>query len=156
MSFVVVCAALRYCQCWDTHARQIAEKPMRVKSDWMVHQVVSLCGVHKEKAQGSARSSPVLDRFHTANFLLCTLLVSFCSAATGSSSVGLQAGVRIRKKGLRSELVVNVPMDDLAVDVVEMTGLLIMLLLLEDHWLLWLRLRLVVMVVLLSLAPCSA
>jgi len=115
-----------------------------------------LVGVHKEKAQGSARSSPVLDRFHTANFLLCTLLVSFCSAATGSSSVGLQAGVRIRKKGLRSELVVNVPMDDLAVDVVEMTGLLIMLLLLEDHWLLWLRLRLVVMVVLLSLAPCSA
>ena len=48
-------------------------------------------------------------------------------------------------------------MDDLAVDVVEMTGLLmLLLLLLEDHWLLWLRLRLVVMVVLLSLAPCSA
>ena len=57
---------------------------------------------------------------------------------------------------MRSELVVEVTMDDLAVDVVEMTGLLIMLLLLEDHWLLWLRLRLVVMVVLLSLALCSA
>ena len=100
-----------------------------------------------ENARGSARSSPVQDRLHTANFLLCTLLVSFCSAATGSSSVGLQAGVRIRKKGLRAKLVVNVPMDDLAVDVVEMTGLLmLLLLLLEDHWLLWLRLRLVVMV----------
>ena len=70
MSYFVVCAALRCCQCWDTHARQVAEKPMRVKSDWMVHQVVSLCGVHKEKAQGSARSSPVQDRLHTANFLL--------------------------------------------------------------------------------------
>ena len=104
-----------------------------------------------ENARGSARSSPVQDRLHTANFLLCTLLVSFCSAAIGLSSVGLQAGVQIREKGLRSELVVNVPMDDLAVDVVEMTGLLIMLLLLEDHWLLWLRLRLVVMVMLLLL-----
>ena len=103
-----------------------------------------------ENARGSARSSPVQDRLHTANFLLCTLLVSFCSAAIGLSSVGLQAGVQIREKGLRSELVVEVTMDDLAVDVVEMTGLL-MLLLLEDHWLLWLRLRLVVMMVLLLL-----
>ena len=66
--------------------------------------------------------------------------------------MGLQAGVQILKKGLRSELVVEVTMDDLAVDVVEMTGLLmLLLLLLEDHWLLWLRLRLVVMVVLLLL-----
>jgi hypothetical protein len=105
-----------------------------------------------ENARGSARSSPVQDRLHTANFLLCTLLVSFCSAAIGLSSVGLQAGVQIREKGLRSELVVEVTMDDLAVDVVEMTGLLmLLLLLLEDHWLLWLRLRLVVMVVLLLL-----
>ena len=103
-----------------------------------------------ENARGSARSSPVQDRLHTANFLLCTLLVSFCSAAIGLSSVGLQAGVQILEKGLRSELVVEVTMDDLAVDVVEMTGLL-MLLLLEDHWLLWLRLRLVVMMVLLLL-----
>ena len=101
-----------------------------------------------ENARGSARSSPVQDRLHTANFLLCTLLVSFCSAAIGLSSVGLQ----IREKGLRSELVVEVTMDDLAVDVVEMTGLLmLLLLLLEDHWLLWLRLRLVVMVVVLLL-----
>ena len=61
--------------------------------------------------------------------------------------MGLQAGVQILEKGLRSELVVEVTMDDLAVDVVEMTGLLmLLLLLLEDHWLLWLRL--VVMVVL--------
>ena len=103
-----------------------------------------------ENARGSARSSPVQDRLHTANFLLCALLVSFCSAAIGLSSVGLQAGVQILEKGLRSELVVEVTMDDLAVDVVEMTGLL-MLLLLEDHWLLWLRLRLVVMMVLLLL-----
>ena len=103
-----------------------------------------------ENARGSARSSPVQDRLHTANFLLCTLLVSFCSAAIGLSSVGFQAGVQIREKGLRSELVVEVTMDDLAVDVVEMTGLLmLLLLLLEDHWLLWLRL--VVMVVLLLL-----
>ena len=66
--------------------------------------------------------------------------------------VGLQAGVQILEKGLRSELVVEVTMDDLAVDVVEMTGLLmLLLLLLEDHWLLWLRLRLVVMMVLLLL-----
>ena len=94
-----------------------------------------------ENARGSARSSPVQDRLHT-------LLVSFCSAAIGLSSVGLRAGVQIREKGLRSELVVEVTMDDLAVDVVEMTGLLmLLLLLLEDHWLLWLRLRLVVMVV---------
>ena len=107
-----------------------------------------------ENARGSARSSPVQDRLHTANFLLCTLLVSFCSAAIGLSSVGLQAGVQILEKGLRSELVVEVTMDDLAVDVVEMTGLLmLLLLLLEDHWLLWLwlRLRLVVMMVLLLL-----
>ena len=105
-----------------------------------------------ENARGSARSSPVQDRLHTAIFLLCTLLVSFCSAAIGLSSVGLQAGVQIREKGLRSELVVEVTMDDLAVDVVEMTGLLLLLLLLlEDHWLLWLRLRLVVMMVLLLL-----
>ena len=105
-----------------------------------------------ENARGSARSSPVRDRLHTANFLLCTLLVSFCSAAIGLSSVGLQAGVQILEKGLRSELVVEVTMDDLAVDVVEMTGLLmLLLLLLEDHWLLWLRLRLVVMMVLLLL-----
>ena len=104
-----------------------------------------------ENARGSARSSPVQDRLHTANFLLCTLLV-FCSAAIGLSSVGLHAGVQIREKGLRSELVVEVTMDDLAVDVVEMTGLLmLLLLLLEDHWLLWLRLRLVVMMVLLLL-----
>ena len=66
--------------------------------------------------------------------------------------MGLQAGVQILEKGLRSELVVEVTMDDLAVDVVEMTGLLmLLLLLLEDHWLLWLRLRLVVMMVLLLL-----
>ena len=105
-----------------------------------------------ENARGSARSSPVQDRLHTANLLLCALLVSFCSAANGLSSVGLQAGVQILEKGLRSELVVEVTMDDLAVDVVEMTGLLmLLLLLLEDHWLLWLRLRLVVMVVLLLL-----
>ena len=105
-----------------------------------------------ENARGSARSSPVQDRLHTANFCLCTLLVSFCSAAIGLSSVGLQAGVQIREKGVRSELVVEVTMDDLAVDVVEMTGLLMLLfLLLEDHWLLWLRLRLVVMMVLLLL-----
>ena len=105
-----------------------------------------------ENARGSARSSPVQDRLHTANFFLCTLLVSFCSAAIGLSSVGLQAGVQILEKGLRSELVVEVTMDDLAVDVVEMTGLLmLLLLLLEDHWLLWLRLRLVVMMVLLLL-----
>ena len=106
-----------------------------------------------ENARGSARSSPVQDRLHTANFLLCALLVSFCSAANGLSSVGLQAGVQILEKGLRSELVVEVTMDDLAVDVVEMTGLLmlLLLLLLEDHWLLWLRLRLVVMMVLLLL-----
>ena len=106
-----------------------------------------------ENARGSARSSPVQDRLHTANFLLCALLVSFCSAANGLSSVGLQAGVQIREKGLRSELVVEVTMDDLAVDVVEMTGLLmLLLLLLEDHWLVWLRLRLVVMMVLLLLS----
>ena len=67
--------------------------------------------------------------------------------------MGLQAGVQIREKGLRSELVVEVTMDDLAVDVVEMTGLLmLLLLLLEDHWLVWLRLRLVVMMVLLLLS----
>ena len=106
-----------------------------------------------ENARGSARSSPVQDRLHTANFLLCALLVSFCSAANGLSSVGLQAGVQILEKGLRSELVVEVTMDDLAVDVVEMTGLLmLLLLLLEDHWLVWLRLRLVVMMVLLLLS----
>ena len=106
-----------------------------------------------ENARGSARSSPVQDRLHTANFLLCTLLVSFCSAANGLSSVGLQAEVQILEKGLRSELVVEVTMDDLAVDVVEMTGLLmLLLLLLEDRWLLWLRLRLVVMMVLLLLS----
>ena len=99
-----------------------------------------------ENARGSARSSPVQDRLHTANFLLCTLLVSFCSAAIGLSSVGLQAGVQILEKGLRSELVVEVTMDDLAVDVVEMTGLLmLLLLLLEDHWLLWLRLMMVLL-----------
>ena len=106
-----------------------------------------------ENARGSARSSPVQDRLHTANFLLCTLLVSFCSAAIGLSSVGLQAGDQIREKGLRSELVVEVTMDDLAVDVVEMTGLLmLLLLLLVDHWVVWLRLRLVVMMVLLLLS----
>ncbi len=74
-------------------------------------------------------------------------------AAIGLSSVGLQAGVQILEKGLRSELVVEVTMDDLAIDVVEMTGLLmLLLLLLEDHWLLWVRLRLVVMMVLLLLS----
>ncbi len=100
---------------------------------------------------------PAVPRYKTG-----CILPTFCYVLSSSPFVpqlmvcqawGYKQETKSWKKGLRSELVVEVTMDDLAVDVVEMTGLLmLLLLLLEDHWLVWLRLRLMVMMVLLLLS----
>ena len=56
---------------------RLAEKALRVKSEWMVHQAKFLRGVQKKIAQGSVRSSP-------AQVLVshCQLFVDVLSSAS--------------------------------------------------------------------------
>ena len=57
---------------------RLAEKALRVKSEWVVHQAKFLVHVdtNKKNAQGSSRSSPVTG-FALPTFCECTLLDFF-------------------------------------------------------------------------------
>jgi len=49
---------------------RLAEKALRVKSEWMVHQAKFLCGVQKKMRKAPSAAPQHKCWFRTANFLL--------------------------------------------------------------------------------------
>lgn len=52
---------------------RLAEKALRVKSEWMVHQAKFLCGVQKKMRKAPSAAPQHKCWFRTANFLLMLL-----------------------------------------------------------------------------------
>ena len=120
-----------------------------------------LAWLPQEKHEAPSPARRCKHRFTTGNFL-CDVLsrLRFLTHLLGLRSAGLKVsrgpicrliGVdSLSGKRVHAELVVEISMDDLAVRVIEMTGLLIIVLI--DSWLLRLRLRLVVVTMAFSAA----
>ena len=56
-----------YCQCQDSHVNRVAEKSLKVKSEWVVHQA----HFGKKNERKSARSSPAHRIKERSRFLRC-------------------------------------------------------------------------------------